>query len=465
MDKVVNSLREAICLCGLEDGMTISFHHCLRGGDAVSVQIAEAIRSLGIRDLTVAPSSLTSGNDGLEDYIRDGTFTRFQTSGFSPALGRLLQSGGIRQVCELRTHGGRPAALKRGDIRIDVAFVAASTADRNGNCNGIGGHSAFGAMGYSLTDVRYARKVIVITDELSPYAVAPVSIGQEQVDYVVPVETIGDPAGIATGAMRPDRSPLNRRIAELTAKAIICSGHLREGAAMQTGSGKISLSVAGQIERYMMDRQISGDFTMGGITAILVRMRKEGLLRTLYDTQSFDQTAIRSLAEDPAHCEVSAEAYGQPSGQGRPHCGRTGLCHPWRDGDRRGLQRQRHHEFQQPGHQRRRRPRRYGGGGEDDRHHRSAVPREIPGDRRPRDHPDDTGTLCGCLRLSGGDRREHRRSEKPGAGGPPAGCRPAGAGYPRPAAPGGAIHRKAASAEAGRPDGGTGLLAGRDRPG
>ena len=91
MDKVVNSLREAIRLCGLEDGMTISFHHCLRGGDAVSVQIAEAIRSLGIRDLTVAPSSLTSGNDGLEDYIRDGTFTRFQTSGFSPALGRLLR--------------------------------------------------------------------------------------------------------------------------------------------------------------------------------------------------------------------------------------------------------------------------------------------------------------------------------------------------------------------------------------
>ena len=78
MDKVVNSLREAIRLCGLEDGMTISFHHCLRGGDAVSVQIAEAIRSLGVRDLTVAPSSLTGGNDGLEDYIRDGTFTRFR---------------------------------------------------------------------------------------------------------------------------------------------------------------------------------------------------------------------------------------------------------------------------------------------------------------------------------------------------------------------------------------------------
>lgn len=47
-------------------------------------------------------------------------------------------------------------------------------------------------------------------------------------------------------------------------------------------------------------------------------MRKEGLLRTLYDTQSLDQTAIRSLAEDPAHCEVSAEAYASPLAKGGP---------------------------------------------------------------------------------------------------------------------------------------------------
>ena len=57
MSKVVKTLAEAIRLCGLEDGMTISFHHCLRGGDTASGQIAQAISSLGIRNLTVAPSS------------------------------------------------------------------------------------------------------------------------------------------------------------------------------------------------------------------------------------------------------------------------------------------------------------------------------------------------------------------------------------------------------------------------
>ena len=318
MSKVVSTLQEAIRLCGLEDGMTISFHHCLRGGDAISGQIAEAVRALGIRNLTVAPSSLTTGNDVLAEYIQDGTFTKFQTSGFSPSLGRLLQAGKIPQICELRTHGGRPAALKRGDIRIDVAFVAAASADKNGNCSGVGGPSAFGSMGYSLTDVEYARRTIVITDHLVPHSIHPISIDQSKVDYVVQVDTIGDPAGIATGAMRPDRSPLNLRIADLAAKAIIHSGYLREGVCMQTGSGKISLSVATQIERYMLDHQIGGDFAMGGITAILVRMQQEGLLRTLYDTQSFDQAAIRSLAENPAHCEVSAETYASPLAKGGP---------------------------------------------------------------------------------------------------------------------------------------------------
>ncbi len=316
MSKVVKTLAEAIRLCGLEDGMTISVHHCLRGGDTASGQIAQAISSLGIRNLTVAPSSLTTGNDVLIPFIENGTFTKFQTSGFSPALGRVLQAGKIREVCELRTHGGRPAALKRGEISIDVAFVAASISDVNGNCNGTGGTSAFGSMGYSMTDVRYARKVIVLTDTLSPVPVFPVSICQSDVDYVVQVDSIGDPSGIATGAMKPSANPLNARIAELTAQAIIHSGVLCEGVCMQTGSGKISLSVASKLGAYMKQQGITGNYAMGGITSMLVNMYEEGLLRTLYDTQSFDQRAISSLKEHIGHVEVSAETYASPLAKG-----------------------------------------------------------------------------------------------------------------------------------------------------
>ena len=35
MSKVVNSLKEAIKLSGLKDGMRVSFHHHLRNGDHV----------------------------------------------------------------------------------------------------------------------------------------------------------------------------------------------------------------------------------------------------------------------------------------------------------------------------------------------------------------------------------------------------------------------------------------------
>ena len=58
MRKLVNSLREAIALSGLKDGMTVSFHHHLRNGDFVLNMVMDEIASFGIRDLTVNASSL-----------------------------------------------------------------------------------------------------------------------------------------------------------------------------------------------------------------------------------------------------------------------------------------------------------------------------------------------------------------------------------------------------------------------
>ena len=47
--KLVNSIREAIQLAGLKDGMTVSFHHHLRNGDFVLNMVMEEIANLGIR--------------------------------------------------------------------------------------------------------------------------------------------------------------------------------------------------------------------------------------------------------------------------------------------------------------------------------------------------------------------------------------------------------------------------------
>ena len=55
--KVVKSIREAIGLSGLKDGMTVSFHHHLRDGDRVLPMVMETIQEMGFRDITVSASS------------------------------------------------------------------------------------------------------------------------------------------------------------------------------------------------------------------------------------------------------------------------------------------------------------------------------------------------------------------------------------------------------------------------
>ena len=48
-----------------------------------------------------------------------------------------------------------------------------------------------------MVDAKYADQVVIITDTLVPFPNTPISIPQTDVDYVVEVDAIGDPAGIA----------------------------------------------------------------------------------------------------------------------------------------------------------------------------------------------------------------------------------------------------------------------------
>ena len=51
------------------------------------------------------------------------------------------------------------------------------------------------------------------------------------------------------------------------------------------------------------------DFALGGITAHMVKLHEEGLIKRLIDVQSFDKVAAESLKNDPMHKEVSANEY------------------------------------------------------------------------------------------------------------------------------------------------------------
>ena len=55
---------------------------------------------------------------------------------------------------------------------------------------------------------------------------------------------------------------------------------------------------------------------MGGITAQLVKLHEEGLMDALFDTQSFDLDAVRSIGVNPKHYEISASFYANPNTAG-----------------------------------------------------------------------------------------------------------------------------------------------------
>ena len=58
--KMLESIEEAIKKTGLKDGMTISFHHHFREGDYILNMVIDAIAKMGIKNLTLASSSLNN---------------------------------------------------------------------------------------------------------------------------------------------------------------------------------------------------------------------------------------------------------------------------------------------------------------------------------------------------------------------------------------------------------------------
>ena len=118
--KLLPSIREAILRCGLKDGMTVSFHHHFRDGDHVVNKVMEEVVALGIRDITIAASSLGSAHDPIARYIEEGIVTGLQTSGIRGRIGEAVSHGKLRTPAILRSHGGRVRAIEEGDVHIDV---------------------------------------------------------------------------------------------------------------------------------------------------------------------------------------------------------------------------------------------------------------------------------------------------------------------------------------------------------
>lgn len=314
--KVLPSIRAAIEASGLRDGGVISFHHHLRNGDHVIAMVLDELAHIGLHDITIAPSSLFAVHASVVQHLRSGVVTGIYTAYMAGPVADAVSRGVLRKAVTMQTHGGRARAIESGDLHIDVAFVGAPTADVYGNVNGVDGKSACGSLGYAAVDAQCADWVVAITDNLVPYPACPIDITQDLVDFVVKVDSIGDPKGIASGTTRATTDPVGVHIANTAAGVIAASGLLTDGFSFQTGAGGISLAVAAALKAVMLERNVRGSFASGGITGSIVEMFHAGLFRALFDVQCFDLSAVDSYRRDEAHLSMSASMYANPHNRG-----------------------------------------------------------------------------------------------------------------------------------------------------
>ncbi|WP_320129509.1 citrate lyase subunit alpha [uncultured Sphaerochaeta sp.] len=319
-NKIVPSLEEAIRLSGLKDGMTISFHHHFRNGDFVINMVMDTIAKMGFKDLVLAPSSLIDIHKPLIEHIKNGVVRRIETSGIRGELAEEISRGLMDIPVVFRSHGGRAAVIESGQLPIDVAFLGAPSCDPFGNANGYSRDNdkgvICGSLGYAKLDAQYAKKVIILTDNIVPFPNVPFGIPESDVDFVVEVDAIGDPNGIMSGSTRFTTNPKELMIAQRVAEVIEATDFFRNGFSIQMGSGGASLATVRFLKEKMIKANIKASFALGGITGQIVQLHEEGLIKKILDVQSFDLQAARSLKDNRFHQQISASYYASPNNTG-----------------------------------------------------------------------------------------------------------------------------------------------------
>ncbi len=303
-NKVVPDLKTALKEAGIRDGMTISTHHHLRNGDFVANAIFDAAAELGIKDLMWFPSASFPCHAPIIEHMKNGVVHHIEGSMNGP-LGAYCSEGKMRGMGVLRSHGGRYQAVQDGDVHIDIAVIAAPTADPFGNAHGLTGPAACGLLGFALADSQYADRVIVVTDNLIEFPCIPWQIQGNYVDFVTTMDAIGDASKIVSGTTQITKSPDRLRIAEMTARFVKEAGIMRDGFSFQGGAGGTSLSFAIYLMEMMREAGIKARFVRGGSTKYLTAMLEEGLTDYILDGQTFDLDGVRSMRENPSHVNTS----------------------------------------------------------------------------------------------------------------------------------------------------------------
>jgi citrate lyase subunit alpha/citrate CoA-transferase len=126
-NKVVNSLRKALELAGIKDGMTISTHHHFRNGDKLTNKLFDTMAEMGVKDLIWFPSASFPCHEPIIEHLKSGVIHHIEGS-MNGSLGRFCTMGEMKGQGILRSHGGRYRAVQDGEVHIDIAVIAAPAA-------------------------------------------------------------------------------------------------------------------------------------------------------------------------------------------------------------------------------------------------------------------------------------------------------------------------------------------------
>lgn len=311
----VASLTEALKKCGLKNGQTLSFHHQLRNGDFIVNMTLDAVRELDVKDIRLAQTALFNVHEPVIEHIKEGTVTRIEGS-INGVVGDYVSKNPMKAPVILRSHGGRWAAVKTGELHPNIAVIAASAADERGNCTGRIGRSAFGPISYSEVDAWHADHVIIVTDNIVDYPCKTQEIQERYVDYVVVVDKIGDQDKIVSGTLKITEDPMKLKIALDSVALMEAAGMIKNGMIFQSGAGGISLAALKFLGEKLEEKNIIASCATGGLTKYILDIYKAGRVKNIYYSQVFDVDSVKFIAKDPG-LPADIGHYADPTSKGR----------------------------------------------------------------------------------------------------------------------------------------------------
>ena len=295
----------------------VSFHHHLRNGDDVINRVLSFYEDQNVQDIHLHPSAIFPSYHRILSLLENGQVTHITTSYINGDVGEFLSTNGITGDVIMTSHGTRARGIIEGKEKINIAYIAVPTVDPNGNGVGDRGPSKCGSLGYAVADSEHADIVVLVTDNLIEETLESPQIDGANVDYIVTVESIGDPNGIVSGTTQLTTNPIGVNIANTAASILESLSLMKPGFSYQSGAGGVSLKVTDYLREFMTKKQISASFFSGGITSYHVNMLTEGLVDRLYDVQCFDLGAIESIASNENHIAISASTYANPNNNDR----------------------------------------------------------------------------------------------------------------------------------------------------